>query len=156
MQATVNVKLVNSKFNQAYADKDNEGEETEDNIKYLWEDEFDIKGNVKNFKVINNTTYELKGVFDNNKEFCFKIPDITILEFTMEDGSKTLLPFSKKAISKTSKVETKNGFYFNVNLKSIKEIVNPMDGVYIIKDDYPKELLAYLPEEDDDDADEEE
>jgi hypothetical protein len=160
MQATINVKLVNSKFNQAYADKDNEGEETEDNIKYLWEDEFDVKGNVKNFKVINNTTYQLKGFFENNKEFCFEIPDVTVLEFTMDDGSITLLPFSKKAISKTSKVETKNGFYFNVNLKSVKEIVNPMDGVYIIKDDYPKELLPYLSSnedmDDDEDSDEEE
>jgi hypothetical protein len=35
MIVTINVKLVNSQFNQAYADKDNEGEETEDNIKYL-------------------------------------------------------------------------------------------------------------------------
>ena len=42
MKVTLNIKLVNSKFNQAYADKDNEGEETEDNIKYLWEDEFEV------------------------------------------------------------------------------------------------------------------
>ena len=35
MKVTINVKLVNSNFNQAYADKDNEGEETEDNIRFL-------------------------------------------------------------------------------------------------------------------------
>lgn len=149
MKVTLNIKLVNSKFNQAYADKDNEGEETEDNIKYLWEDEFDIKGNVKNFKVINNTTYLLKGLYPNDDEFCFEIPNMTILECTMDDDSVTLLPFSKKAISKTDKVDSKDGLYFNINLKSIYEIVNPMLGVYIIKEDYPKELL-------DDDSDEEE
>lgn len=98
MKVTLNIKLVNSKFNQAYADKDNEGEETEDNIKYLWEDEFDIKGNVKNFKVINNTTYLLKGLYPNDDEFCFEIPNMTVLECTMDDDSVTLLPFSKKAI----------------------------------------------------------
>ncbi len=149
MKVTLNIKLVNSKFNQAYADKDNEGEETEDNIKYLWEDEFDIKGNVKNFKVINNTTYLLKGLYPNDDEFCFEIPNMTVLECTMDDDSVTLLPFSKKAISKTDKVDSKDGLYFNINLKSIYEIVNPMLGVYIIKEDYPKELL-------DDDSDEEE
>jgi hypothetical protein len=147
MKVTLNIKLVNSKFNQAYADKDNEGEETEDNIKYLWEDEFEVKGNVKNFRVINNTTYLLKGLYANDDEFCFEIPNMTVLECTMEDGSVTLLPFSKKAISKTDKVDSKDGLYFNINLKSIYEIINPMLGVYIIKDDYPQELLGELNDE---------
>lgn len=147
MKVTLNIKLVNSKFNQAYADKDNEGEETEDNIKYLWEDEFDIKENVTNFKVINNTTYLLKGLYPNDDEFCFEIPNMTVLECTMDDGSVTLLPFSKKAISKTDKVDSKDGLYFNINLKSIYDIVNPMLGVYIIKEDYPKELLEHANDE---------
>ncbi|MBL7935771.1 MAG: hypothetical protein JNM51_08210 [Bacteroidia bacterium] len=141
MTVTINVKLVNSKFNQAYADKENEGEETEDNIKYLWEDEFEVQGDVSNFKVNNNTTYLLNGLYPNDDEFNFEIPDMTVLECTMTHGSKTLFPFSKKAISKTEKTETKNGMTFYVHLKSIREIINPMTGVYILKDDYPKELL---------------
>lgn len=75
MIVTINVKLVNSKYSQAYADKDNEGEETEDNIKYLWEDEFEVQGNVTNFKVINNTSYLLNGLYPNDDEFSFEIPD---------------------------------------------------------------------------------
>ena len=147
MIVTINVKLVNSKFDQAYADRDNEGEETEDNIRYLWEDEFEVKGNVANFKVINNTTYLLNGLYPNDDEFSFEIPDMTVLECTMDNGSKTLLPFSKKAISKTEKVETKKGMTFNVFLKSTKEVVNPMTGVYILKEDYPKELLELYSDE---------
>lgn len=147
MKVTINVKLVNSKFNQAYADKENEGEETEDNIKYLWEDEFEVQGNVSNFKVINNTTYLLNGLYPDNDEFSFEIPDMTVLECTLDNGTVTLLPFSKKAISKTEKVETKNGMTFYVHLKSIREIVNPMTGVYILKDDYPKELLELYSDE---------
>jgi len=147
MKVTINVKLVNSKFNQAYADKENEGEETEDNIKYLWEDEFVIQGDVTNFKVVNNTTYLLNGLYPNNDEFSFEIPDMTIVECTMTDGSVTRVPFSKKAISKTDKLETKNGLTFFVQLKSVKEIVNPMEGVYILKDDYPEELLKHYSDE---------
>ncbi|MES2565930.1 MAG: hypothetical protein V4565_03625 [Bacteroidota bacterium] len=141
MEVTINVKLVNSKFNQAYADKENEGDETEDNIKYLWEDEFEVQGNVTNFKVVNNTTYLLKGLYPDDDEFSFEIPDMTVLEFTLENGTVSLFPFSKKAISKTEKVDAKNGFTFFVQLKSIREVVNPMTGVYILKDDYPEELL---------------
>ncbi len=147
MKVTINVKLVNSKFNQAYADKDNEGDETEDNIKYLWEDEFDVQGNVTNFKVNNNGNYLLKGLYPNDDEFCFEIPDMTILECTMDNGSQTLIPFSRKAINKTEKKETENGIHFFVYLKSIKDIINPMQGVYILKDDYPKELLEHVSDE---------
>ncbi len=147
MKVTINVKLVNSKFNQAYADKENEGDETEDNIKYLWEDEFEVQGKVSNFKVINNTTYLLKGLYPDDEEFAFEIPDMTVLECTMDDGSVTLLPFSKKAISKTEKIDGKNEMQFNVQLKSIREVVNPMTGVYILKEDYPEELLALLNDE---------
>jgi hypothetical protein len=110
----------------------------------LWEDEFEVQGNVTNFKVINNTTYLLKGLYDDDDEFCFEIPDMIVLECTMDNGSQTLIPFSKKAVSKTTKVDTKDGFYFNVHLKSVKEIVNPMEGVYILKDDYPQELLGFV------------
>jgi hypothetical protein len=147
MKVIVNVKLVNSKFNQAYADKENEGEETEDNIKYLWEDEFEVQGDVTNFKVVNNTTYLLSGLYPNDDEFCFEIPDITMLECEMANGTKTLIPISKKAISKTEKKETKNRLYFFVFLKSVKDIINPMQGVYIIKEDYPKELLELYSDE---------
>lgn len=147
MKVTLNVKLVNSKFNQAYADKENEGEETEDNIKYLWEDEFEVQGNVTNFKVNNNTTYLLNGLYPNDDEFSFEISDMTVLECTLDNGSVTLFPFSKKAINKTEKVDTKNGMTFYVHLKSIREIVNPMTGVYILKEDYPQELLEHISED---------
>jgi len=147
MKVTINVKLVNSKFNQAYADKENEGFETEDNIKYLWEDEFVIQGDVTNFKVVNNTTYFLNGVLPNDEEFSYEIPDMTVVECTMANGTKTLIPFSKKAINKTDKEETKNGLLFSVQLKSVKEIVNPMEGVYILKEDYPEELLKHYSDE---------
>jgi hypothetical protein len=147
MKVTINVKLVNSKFNQAYADKENEGEETEDNIKYLWEDEFEVQGDVTNFKVVNNTTYMLRGLYPNDDEFAFEIPDMTVLECTMKNGFRTLIPFSKRAVSKTDKKEVKSGIHFFVYLKSIKEVVNPMQGVYILKEDYPKELLEHLSDE---------
>jgi hypothetical protein len=113
----------------------------------LWEDEFEVQGNVTNFKVINNTTYLLNGLYPNDDEFSFEIPDMTVLECTLDNGSTTLLPFSKKAISKTEKVDTKKGMTFYVHLKSIREVVNPMTGVYILKDDYPKELLELYNDE---------
>ncbi len=154
MKVTVNVKLVNSKFNQAYADKENEGLETEDNYRYLWEDEFEVSGDVTHFKVNNQATYVLSGVYPNGKSFLFEIKNMMLVECTLSNGQTTQLPFSKKAISKTEKKETPQGILFNVYLKSANPVVNPMTGVYILKEDFPEELIALVKEQDDDEQDE--
>ena len=143
MEVTLNVKLVNSEFNQSIADDLHNGEESEDNIKYLWEDEFTVQGKVALFKIKNNATFQLKGILPDDKEFSYDIPDMCIVECTMEDGSVVQFPISKKLIKATEKIESKkkNSVTFIVLLKDL-EHVNPMDGTYILKENFPKELIA--------------
>jgi hypothetical protein len=148
MKVTLNIKLVNSRFNQVYADKENEGEETEDNIRHLWEDEFIVKGNVTDFKVKNNAVYTLAGYLPDDKQFSYDIPDMTIIECTMDNGSVSQFPISKKLILSTDKQQTEKEIMFFVKLKSSKPLINPMDGAYFLKDDYPQELLPHLKDED--------
>ncbi len=143
MKVIINVKMVNSKFDQAFADKNHKGEESEDNIKFLWEDEFEVKGKVESFKVVNNSTYQLRGLLPDDSEFNYEIPDVTICECLLEDGTTTQFAFSKKIMKGTEKEEHKktNTLEFFVYLKSSQELVNPMDGVYILKEHFPKELV---------------
>lgn len=147
MKVIINVKLINSKFNQAYADKENEGVETEDNFRVLWEDEFEVKGDVADLKVKNNTTYTLAGYHDDDEEFSYVVPDMTLVECHMNDGSINTFAFSKKLIGSTNKTQKGNNVLFEVNLKSVKPLVNPMDGVYILTTDYPTQLLKYVKED---------
>ncbi len=147
MNVTLNIKLVNSKFDQAYADKDNEGFETEDNIRFLWEDELAVKGNVVDIKVKNNATYTLNGLHDNDEEFSYELPDMTIIECHMKDGTINQFPFSKKLIISTDKIQKGDEVIFSIKLKSIKPLVNPMSGVYVLTDDYPTQLLKYINED---------
>lgn len=144
MQVTLNVKLVNSEFDQDIANELHKGEESEDNIKYLWEDEFTVSGEVQQFKIKNNATFQLRGFLPDDTEFCYDIPEMTICECTMEDGSVVQFPISKKLIKATEKIESKkkNSVTFIVLLKDTLELVNPMDGTYILKEHFPKELIA--------------
>jgi len=135
--------MVNTEFDQGIADDFYDGDESEDNVKYLWEDEFAIPGDVKEFKIRNNAVYELKGIDGDDQPFAYEIPDMTICECTMEDGSITQIPVSKKLILKTEKFEnkTRTKVTFQFLLKSSRKLENPMDGVYILKEHYPQELL---------------
>jgi len=134
--------LVNSEFSQGYADDVHNGQETEDNIKYLSEDELKVSEPVKDFKIKNNTIYTLAGYMPDDKPFSFEIWDVTILDCTTEDGNKMQFAVSKKLIKKTDLVKDEKNkethLYFY--LKDAIEYVNPMDGVYILKSDFPKEL----------------
>jgi hypothetical protein len=134
--------LVNSEFNQGIANDLNEGQETEDNIKHLWEDELKVSEPVKEFKIKNNTTYTLAGFFPDEKAFSFEIDEITRVDCITENGTEMQFAVSKKLLKKTEKIiDEKSGdthLYFY--LRDTHPLENPMNGVYILRSDFPKEL----------------
>lgn len=133
---------INSEFNQALANDLHEGKETEDNIKCLWEDELKVSEEVKEFKIKNNSTYMLEGFFPDNKKFSFEIPEMTTCDCITESGKNMQFAISKKLIKKTEKIieEEKNETHMYFYLKDTLPLENPMNGVYIVKTDFPKEL----------------
>ena len=153
MKITISIKCINPKFDQELADNFFGGEESEVNVKVLWEDEFVVKGDVLNFAIRNKQAFVLKGIYPNEEKFEFSIPDCTIIEFQYEDGSVGQFPISRKLIHSTNKVVSKNGsqIIFEVNLKGSKKIANPMDGAYFIEEDFPSSLIEFCRPLDEDD-----
>lgn len=134
--------LVNSEFNQGLADDLNEGQESEDNIKYLWEDELKVSEPVKEFKIKNNAIYTLAGLFPDDKKFSFEIWDMTIVDCITESDKIMQFAVSKKLLKKTEKIvdDKNNETHLYFYLRDSIPMETPMDGVYIIKQDFPKEL----------------
>lgn len=134
--------LINSEFNTGLAEDLYEGEETEDNIKHLWEDEFRVAEQVQDFKIKNRTNYTLAGYYPNDEEFSFDIPDMTVVECTTISGSVMQFAVSKKLLKKTEKVvnEKADETHLHFYLRDDPPMENPMNGVYILKSDFPKEL----------------
>jgi hypothetical protein len=134
--------LVNSEFNQGLADDLYEGQESEDNIKHLWEDELKISEPVKEFKIRNNATYTLAGYFSDDQLFNFEIEDMTIVDCKTMNDQLMQFAVSKKILKKTEKVvdEKTNETHLYFYLRDTPKLENPMNGVYIVKTDFPKEL----------------
>jgi hypothetical protein len=154
MKVTITVKEINPDFDQQLADKENDGHESEDNIRYNWEDEFEVKNDVTDFTVKNNEVYILEGMKGEEK-FSFEIPSMTIVECVGENGVVTQFAASRKLIKDTKKVIDKKGnIHFFIFLKGGHAHVNPVLGVYISEKDFPMDLP--VPEEEDITSDEEE
>jgi hypothetical protein len=156
MKLILRIKCVNPDFSQEFADTNHNGKETEDNVHYNWEDELEVKKKVVMLKVKNNVSYQLEGVIEGEK-FSHEIPACTVIECTHEDTSVSLFPFSKRIIRDTEKKQSKDGnqVWFTVYLKGKMKIVNPFDGGYFAKEDFPfdiPEAEAEEPEEEEDDV----
>ena len=133
---------VNTQFDQKLADDLFQGQETEDNIKYLWEDDLTVSEAVKEYKISNNAVYTLAGFLPDGKPFSFEIPDMTLCICTTESGNSMQFAVSKKILKKTDKVVEEGGddthLYFY--LSDHHPMINPMNGVYIFKKDFPMAL----------------
>ncbi len=136
--------LINADFNQSIADDFYDGQESEDNIKHLWEDELLVNEPVKDFKIKHNETFLLKGLYPDDKPFEFEIPDVSIVDCKTQSGTLTQFAVSKKLVKKTEKIvdEKKNETHFYFYLKDEIPFKNPMPGVYIINKNFPKELTT--------------
>lgn len=142
MKLSLHFIQVNSEFSQGFADDLHNGEESEDNIKHLWEDELEVSEPVKNFKISNNAIYKLAGYYPDNSQFSFDIWDMTIVEVTTETGNNMQFAVSKKLLKKTDKkIDEAGNTHLYFYLRDTLPMKSPMNGVYIDKKDFPKELL---------------
>lgn len=143
MKATIHIKLVNGDFSQSIADDFYEGDASEDNIKYLWEDELYFN-NINSFKINNNAQYELNyAIGEATKEHI--VSNLTIIEGIADTATQQII-VSKKLIKSTNKITTPtNDVVFELILKDNIDFYNPTDGMYIIATDFPKELQKITP-----------
>ena len=71
---------------------------------------------------------------------------MTIVDCITESGKNMLFAVSKKILKKTEKIvdDKKDETHLYFYLRDALPIENPMDGVYILKQDFPKELKSIV------------
>lgn len=147
MKVTITVKEVNPEFDHDFANREHGGNESEDNILYTWEDEFEINGDVKDFKIRNNAVYNLE-VEEEDEHALYPIEGTMIIDSHLTDGRITSCVFSRSIVKDSKKVVNKQGdIHFYVFLKGGKEMVMPVTGIYIAKKDFPVNLPVIDEEE---------
>lgn len=131
--------LMNDLFSQSLADRLHGGLESEDNVKYQWEDEMMIQ-NVIDIKLNTSATYLLKGTQSDESMFSHAIPEMTVFQLTLQDNTTVELVVSPKLIASLNQSESKDVHEIVVELKDNEPFINPISGVYITHHDIPNEL----------------
>jgi hypothetical protein len=132
---------LNDDFSQEYADTHNNGESSELNRKFDWEDELSLKNDIKTVDVQENTTYVLAGEL-NGESFSEEIAGMTVFQMNGVDGSATLMACSTSMLNRFEIQEEADEIVLKVYINDYEPYANPIPGIYIASQEFPKKLIV--------------
>lgn len=140
MRLNVHFYMLNEHFSQEHADAQHNGEESENNQRYEWEDELSLKTEVKEITTHRKAIYTIAGQLPSGEDFAYDIPEM--IRFDIEDkaGQITQMACSESIVESFDLLEEQGGKRLNVYLKESEPHTNPIPGIYVALQEFPKEL----------------
>jgi len=141
MTCRIHFFLLNDHFSQEYADEHNNGEPSELNRKYLWEDEFAIKTKVTSIDTRENDIYPLQGK-SGTESFTEEIENMRLFYLLDGDAPVAVVGCSEVLLDSFEVNQEKDELVLLAYLKGEEPLANPVTGIYIASRDFPKSLIS--------------
>lgn len=140
MRLNAHFYMLNEHFSQEHADAQHNGEESENNQRYEWEDELSLKTEVKEIVIHRKAIYTIAGQLPSGENFAYEIPEM--IRFDIEDstGQITQMACSESVVESFDLLEEQGEKRLNVYLKESEPHTNPIPGIYVALQEFPKEL----------------
>ena len=139
MKCKIHFFLLNEHFSVEHAEANHNGEESEMNRKYEWEDELQIKGDVKEIIEHEKAVYSLKGSFSDEETFSFDVAKMRLFEIVTELES-TFVGCSE-SILENAELKENDLYELSIYIKDFEPMSNPVPGIFIAAQEFPKELI---------------
>ena len=141
MTCRIHIYLLNDHYSQEYADEHNNGEPSEMNRKFLWEDEFAIKTNVTRIDSRGYETYPLQGK-NGNEPFTEEIKDMRLFYLMDMDAPVAVVGCSEVLLDSYSIQENAEEIVLEAYMKGEEPLANPVTGIYIASRYFPESLIS--------------
>lgn len=141
MKCTIHVYLINELYSQEFADEFHNGNPSEDNKEYDWEDELSISSDVVSTEELNNSIYKLEGENGNGDYFSVEVPNMRLVKITSNDAPVVFVGTSESMVDTLSIEKLSNEILVSVYIKDNEPHANPIPGIYIASKEFPKELI---------------
>jgi hypothetical protein len=132
---------LNDDFSQEYADQHNSGNDSELNRRYDWEDELELTNDIVRVDVRLHENYVLHGEFSDGESFAEQVPDMLCFDAVGSDGSLTILACSHAILDSYTLDKLHGQFLLKVFINDYEPLSNPLPGVYVAAQDFPKRLI---------------
>lgn len=139
MEFTACFYKLNEDFSPEFAEANNGGEPSENNRLYEWEDELKLKNPIEKVEILENETYFLRGE-RNGSQFEEPVHEMLLFNIVGTDGSVTLMACSQVLVENHELIDD-DKLRLNVFFKGSEPLSNPVPGVYIALQDFPKSLV---------------
>ncbi len=140
MKCTAHFYKLNYDFSPEFAEAHHNGEPSENNRLYDWEDELLITSEVEDIEVQENANYILKGE-KNEEGFEEKLPNMTIFKILVKEGEDVSMTCSRSVLNHYNIERKEDTIVLKVFFEEREPLTNPVPGVYIALQDFPKHLI---------------
>jgi len=141
MKCSIHVYLLNEHFSPEHAEAHYKGEESENNQKYEWEDEFAITSNVQEVLEHENAVFPLTGELPDGTAFHHEVKNMFLFEIRSSDAPTTYVGASMSILDAHAVIHDKEEFTLNLFIKDYEPLANPIPGIYIASKEFPKALI---------------
>tara|TARA_B110000285_G_scaffold136114_1_gene152489 strand:- start:1128 stop:1550 length:423 start_codon:yes stop_codon:yes gene_type:complete len=139
MNCRIHLYLLNEHFSVEHADANHDGEESDMNRKFEWEDELNVK-NVQGVQEVENGIYVLQGSVTEGESFAYDVPKMRIFEIETAEG-KLQVGCSESILDSCELEKNDTEFSIKILIKDYEPMSNPVPGVFIAAQEFPKELV---------------
>jgi hypothetical protein len=140
-ECIVNVYLLNEHFSPEYAEAQHNGKESENNLRYEWEDEFAITSDVLSVTAIENASFPLQGEMPDGQIFSHEVTRMLLFEIASSDAPTTYVGASASIVDSYEIDQSGEDMRLKIFLKDYEPMSNPIPGIYIASKEFPKELI---------------
>jgi hypothetical protein len=141
MKCTIRVYLKNDDFSQEYADERYNGEESEMNRKFEWEDELVITQDVAEVQMESDSNVVLQGQLPGGSAFNEDVPLMRKFIFRDAEGTPVAQLACSEVLYDSHEEKKDEGLEFKLFLKDREPLSNPIPGIYIAARHFPKSLI---------------
>lgn len=141
MKCKAHIYLLNDDFSQEYADERYEGNESELNRRYEWQDELEIKADVSEVHERENSSVFLRGQLPDGSQFDEEVNEMRILELKNNNELVAELSCSEVLFDSFELEESDDTLTLRLYLKDREPLSNPVPGMYIAAQKFPKSLI---------------
>lgn len=131
---------MNDDFSIEHAEANFGGEESENNRKFEWQDEMKITTSVTGINMHKKANYPLKGVMPDETPFDISIPNMRLFEI---EGEAPVYVGCSESILDSFEIEEGENWILRLFLKDFEPMANPIPGIYIAAQEFPKELIVH-------------
>lgn len=142
MKCTVHFYLLNDHFSKEHADANYDGEESELNRKFEWEDELKITTDVDSVEFHENASYPLSGETSEGP-FTYDVKSMNLFELKSAENESTYVGCSASVMDSYELINGDDTIALKVYLKDFEPMSNPVPGIYIAAQEFPKELIEH-------------